>query len=480
VPWIVAVVSGGGTAALAQNAVPSARGTAGIVCPDDLPPRQIELNEAVAQSLTGAPDLTIAEQNEIASRADVTIASAAFLPNVQFIADEQHYVPESGPSPVVVVGNNVLGGAQSKSAYASLGMNWNLLSSGRDLAALHGAKAARRAASSGVDSQLDDTLTAVLQAYADLYEAEIATRAQASTVSGLKLIQARAEERYANGHGTTVAIGEARNAALNAQETLFHECRSLLDKSAALAQAIGLHLGQPDRLAAGVLLPAPLPASGNTELKDAVDSDPAVVAAKERIAAAEAKRDQAMRAFGPTVSLAVRRDYLGQSIDSLADANHHIAPFSYQVGLSFQQPLLPLAAEAAQVGKARAEVRRAQAEYERTRLEVEARGSSALSALREAELSYLAARSSEAESERVLALTESLFRAGRADLDSVEHARMDRDKAEADVETFESRRALARWAALRALQPAQFAPVVFRQLQLSPPADELHRSGWLW
>jgi len=47
------------------------------------------------------------------------------------------------------------------------------MNSGRDVAGLRGAVAGVHAASFGLDSQLSDTLSGVLQAYADLYEAEV-------------------------------------------------------------------------------------------------------------------------------------------------------------------------------------------------------------------------------------------------------------------------------------------------------------------
>jgi outer membrane protein TolC len=208
-----------------------------------------------------------------------------------------------------------------------------------------------------------------------------------------------------------------------------------------------------------------------TDLDASVDSSPAVTAAKERVAAARAKLLEAARAFGPTISLSVRRDYLGQDPESFGEANHHIAPDDYRIGLSFQQPLFPLVSEAAQVGKARAQWRRAKAGYEEARLDAQTRFRSALSARREAEASYSAAQSSLAESERVLSLTQSLYKAGRTDLDSVEHAQMDRDKAATYVQTLVSKRAFAEWAAVRVLQPAEFSNLLFGQLHVQVQAQ---------
>jgi hypothetical protein len=63
-----------------------------------------------------------------------------------------------------------------------------------------------------------------------------------------------------------------------------------------------------------------------------------------------------------------------------------------------------------------------------------------------------------------------LYHAGRTDLDNVQHAQMDRDKAEAETRTLASRRSAAEWAAARALQPSQFPDVLFGQLHLQVEA----------
>jgi outer membrane protein TolC len=227
--------------------------------------------------------------------------------------------------------------------------------------------------------------------------------------------------------------------------------------------------------------PVPMPTvdpGTRAPLDAAVESTPAVMAAKEKVAQAEAKLHQAQRAFGPSLSLSVRRDYLGQDADSFGAANRHIAPNDYRVGLSFQQPLFPLVSEAAAVSKARAELRKAQASYEQSRLDSGTRFRNALGAQREAQASYTAAKASFAESQRVLTLTESLYRAGRTDLDNVQHAQMDKDKADTDVRTLESRRAFAQWAAARSLRPGEFAQMIFRQLHLEPESQLCVSAAW--
>jgi outer membrane protein TolC len=447
------------------------------ICGDSQAPHSLELADAIGQSLFAQPQLIIAQQDLVESRSDVRAAVAPFLPSAALSLLDEKYVPANGGGPVVVIGNNVLGGPQTRSGYGSLSLTWNIMNSGRDIAGLRSAKAGVRAASSGLDSQLEDSLSAVLQAYADLYEAEVSASNEGGSAALLKEIYQRAQERYRNGNGTTVAIGQARAAELDAEQSFNKACRTVEEKAAALAEAVGIHIPGEQRLAAAQPLPMPLVDAVQVgELQDIVEETPAVVAAKEKVAAAAAKFQQAKRSFGPSVTFSARKDYLGQSPDSFGAANHHIAPNDYRLNLGFEQPLFPVATEVAAVDKARAEMRKAQAGYDQARLEVETKLRGALSAQREEEASLTAARTSLRESQQVLSLTQSLYHAGRTDLDSVQHAQMDRDKAEAETRTLASRRAFAEWAVARALLPGQFPDLLFAQLHLQVEARHW-RSG---
>jgi hypothetical protein len=62
-------------------------------------------------------------------------------------------------------------------------------------------------------------------------------------------------------------------------------------------------------------------------------------------------------------------------------------------------------------------------------------------------------------------------KAGRTDLDNVQHAQMDRDKAATYVQTLASKRTFAAWAAARAFQPAEFPNLLFEQLHLQVQAQ---------
>ncbi|MFZ0498285.1 MAG: TolC family protein, partial [Steroidobacteraceae bacterium] len=251
-------------------------------CGETEPVKPLGLADAVVQALDLQPQLLIAEAEESASQSDLTSARAAFIPQIDFSSIEERYVPSNSAQPVVVVDNTVLGGAQTKTAYGSLSLQWNLWNNGQDVAAYHGAQAGIRAATYGVDEQVDKTLIGVLQAYADLYTAEVTARNDGIAAAGLEGIQARSEKRYVRGYGTEVAVGQARVAALNAAQTLNEACRDLADKSAALAESVGLELAPLHELSVVGPLPPPLlDILGRGEAESLVDSNPAVAEARE-------------------------------------------------------------------------------------------------------------------------------------------------------------------------------------------------------
>jgi outer membrane protein TolC len=442
-------------------------------CGDGEPMRPVGLEYAVAQSLHLEPKLMMARANELESKSEVRSAFGGFLPSIRFTAVDERYVPSNGSAPVVVVDNTVLGGAQTKSAYASLGLNWKLFSSGRDVAAYRGARADVRAAGYGVSSQMGDTLFAVLQAYADLYEAEVAARAEGDDVLGLRAIEARAGQRFAKGYGTSQAIGRARVATLRAERSLNGACRRVEEKSAALSRAIGRQTDSLQMLSVtSEFAPPPTEPDKSGTLAESIAASPAVAQAREELTAARDKLHRALREFGPTVSLSVQRDYLGQSVDSFGMANHHIAPADYRIGLEFTQPLFPLTSEGGDVERARAQVRKAQARYAQARLDAESQLIAALSARREAELSLADAQTSLEESEQVLRLTEARYRAGRTDLDDVQHAEMDRNDAAAAVRRLAAEQALADWGAIRSLRPGRFRVMLLRSLDLEANSSQ--------
>jgi outer membrane protein TolC len=432
------------------------------------------LADAIVQSLRNEPHLIVARQDVLEAKADLKAAVAPFLPKAQIVVDDERFVPSDGFAPVTVVGNNILGGSKTNSAYGSIAVSWNILSSGHDVAGYKGAQAAVRASNASLYGELDDTLTVVLKGYAEVYETRLSVEQQSRSLDLLREIERRAEERYEHGNGTTIAIGQSRGAAFDAERALNDSCRGLTEKSASLAKAMGVRLPIGQLLVASSALPeAPAQNLDARAIENIVENEPSVVSAKEKIAVAEQKLKQTHAAFGPTMSIDARRDYLGQNVNSLSAANNTIAPNSYRIGVSFSQPVFPFASELGAVDKAKAEVRRAQAVTDQARIDADAKFRTAISASLEAEASVRAAKSSLVEAQRVLTLTESLRQAGRTDLDNLAHARIDLHKAQVQMDTLASQALLAKWDLERSFQATQFPRELLSRLNIE--LDELTR-----
>src|SRR5262249_13630288 len=146
------------------------------------PPQKLTVTDAIDNALEHQPQLLIARAELAASQAGVTAARVPFLPSAQAVFDGERFVPANGATPVTVVGNNVVGGTQSYSGYVSVNLNWNLFNSGRDLAGYRGAKAELRSSEAALRNQSADTVIDVLQAYADLYAAQIIAHEKAHEV----------------------------------------------------------------------------------------------------------------------------------------------------------------------------------------------------------------------------------------------------------------------------------------------------------
>jgi outer membrane protein TolC len=432
----------------------------------------VTLTDAIIEALRSEPHVIVARQDLIEAKADATAAVAPFLPKAQLIIDEERFLPANGFSPVTVVGTNVLGGTRSYSAYGAITLSWSIVSSGRDVAGLHAARADVHASTEALHGQFADTLSALLKAYSDVYETQVSLAQQGQSLILLKAIAQRADERYQHGNGTTIAIGQARGAALDAEKSFNEACRSLTEKSSALAKAMGIRLPGGRIFEVVTKLPeAPAHPLEASDFDVAIGADPAVLAAREKVVAAEEKARQTRSAFGPQISLDARRDYLGQNIDSFSAANNSLASNSYRVDISLVQPIFPFLAEIGALDKAKAEVRRAEALAEDARNEVDSKLRTAVSADSEARSSYRAANSSLREAEQVLVLTESLYKAGRTDLDEIERAKIDLQKITAEVEMLASTKSRAAWDVERALSAARFPTTLMHQVGIEL-ADE--------
>lgn len=423
------------------------------------------LSDLIAVALDGQPQLLIAKEAVEKAHANLLAARTPFLPSVALSLQSERYVPSTITSPTVI-GNTVVGGTrESKTTYGSVSLNWNLYSGGRDTAALNAYKSDLTASQEGVYHQLDETLTAILNAYADVYKAQQSAVVQARILTIQQDMEQRSKQQFQQGTTTTLAIAQATTAVLQTSQQLFETCRGVADKSAVLAQTVGLHLG-PDELYRVDELRDPLDASAAaTEWRNVIDDDPAVVAAKANVNVAEYKLKETKASYGPTLGLEGRKDYLGQDADSWRSANH-ITPSGYRIGLQIQQPLLPMTSEYSAVQAAKSDLRKAQATYQQAILDTEAKYHSAFNAVHEAAASLSAAKLSLEQSQALLSLTQAQLSSGRADQDKVQQAQIAVEKATDAVTQATTALTAARWLSLRANEPRTFPARLVKQFNV--------------
>jgi len=206
-------------------------------CPGATEFDALTLTDAAVRTLANEPHLLLAQQDVVEARSDKLASISPFLPKGQLLFDDERFAPSGAAAPVTVVGNNVLGGARTYSAYGSVSVSWNLFSGGHDVAGLHQAQAEIRSTQAALSSQLDDTLSDLLKGYAEVYETRLDLSQQRVAVTRLKAIEARATEKFSHGDGTIIAIGQAREAALDAEQTFNATCRTLTEKALALTES---------------------------------------------------------------------------------------------------------------------------------------------------------------------------------------------------------------------------------------------------
>jgi|APAra7269096768_1048522.scaffolds.fasta_scaffold00081_13 outer membrane protein TolC len=424
-----------------------------------LAPQPVALSGALQVAAQSQPQYLMAIQDLAKARAGVVHAWSAFLPSAAAIAENDRYKPNDNGGPVTVVGNSIVGGnGQGYTSYGAVSVNLNLYNGGRDLAAYRGSKALERASDASVDSSLADALEAVVVAYGDVFKAQLAVDESSRVLSSLRIIQSTATERYRDGHGTTIAIGKARNDVLDAERQLYQACHTLRDRSDVLVKSMGADIAPGKVLVAAEPVPT---AGGELDNVDTADAavmlDPAVVAAQQQVQAAYAKVDQARGAFLPVVAAFAKKDFLGQSLSGWGSANGALGAQSYRVGISIQQPLGPFTSEYADLETAKADALRQEAALQKVIVEARNRLHSAFNVLLESRDAVRAAESSVEESRKLLDLTRSLYKAGRAAIDGVEQARVDVEKSERLLGEQQIELLVAGWRLARGLNAQAFS-----------------------
>jgi NodT family efflux transporter outer membrane factor (OMF) lipoprotein len=306
-----------------------------------------QLSELIRQSLESNPGLAEAAARVRAAQAVAAGARAGQFPQAKLSAGETRLkIPSSFP-PAIGGGSTVWAGD------LGVTLSWDL-----DLWGKHADTTAAAAAltdAAGLDLEQARLLLegAVVQSYIDLYrayaQADIAQQAQSQRSTILDItrrrvgagLDTRVELREAEG-----ALPQVRLQVLQAQATQALAVHSLAALTGRGAEHYADIARPQPQLEAALPLPSQLPIN-------LLARRPDVIAARERIAAADAQKRAAKAAFYPDVSLHALAGYASFSLQDLLGAQS----FGWGVGPSLSLPLFD-------AGKLRAEYRGTEAQLD--------------------------------------------------------------------------------------------------------------------
>jgi NodT family efflux transporter outer membrane factor (OMF) lipoprotein len=370
-----------------------------------------QLDHLIGQAMADNPGLAQAGARLRAAQAQAAAAHALQFPDVNLKAGETRLkVPSDFPRPLG--GSTIWGG--------NLGalLSWDVDLWGKQAAAVEQARSLVQAA--GLDTHNARLLLAgaLAQSYVELYRSwALADIAQRSEAQRLKILDIT-RKRVAAGLDTRVELREAEGAVPQARVALMQ---------AQSAQALAVHqlaaiagrgadayadIQRPQlQLDAALPLPTQLPIN-------LLARRPDVIAARLRLAAADAGKRAAKAAFYPQISLSAFAGYASISAEDLIKAGS----FGYGIGPSVSLPLFD-------GGRLRAQYRGAEAAIDEA---VAGYNDTVLGAVRQAadQLSLIDALSRELEQQRAsleaaedaYRLAEERYQAGLASYLSVLNA----------------------------------------------------------
>jgi len=288
-----------------------------------------QLDRLVDEALRDSPRLAEANARWQAAEAQAAAAQAAQQPGARFKVSEERLKVPSGFGPYLLGGQSVWLGSLG----AALSWDPDLWGQRAD----ESAAARRLSGAAGMDRAEARLLLsgAVVQAYLQLDRAAALEAIAADTEAQRARIVEITRRRVAAGLDTRVELREAEGAVpqthlallqAQAQEALArHELAALVGRGADLYDSIQApHLNVPAL--------QPLPASLPINL---LARRPDVIAARERIAAADAGRSAARAAFYPSINLSALAGFASVSLSNLISAE----TFGYGAGPALSLPI---------------------------------------------------------------------------------------------------------------------------------------------
>lgn len=315
-----------------------------------------QLDALMDEALSGSPTLAEANARWQAAVAQAAGARSAQLPAARLSGGETRLKVPQGFGPYLLGGKSVW--------FGNLGavLSWNPDLAGEHAAQTAAARSLAQAAELGRDNARLLLTGALSEAYLDLNRAYELEDIAADTQAQRKRILEITRRRVAAGLDTRVELREAEGALPQAQVALLqaraeeelarHELAALAGRGADLYASIH----RPQLNAAAVL---PLPAALPINL---LARRPDIIAARARIAAADADKRAARAAFYPSINLSALAGFASVSITQLIGASS----FGYGAGPALSLPIFDAGRLRAQYRGAEAHLDAAVATYDQT------------------------------------------------------------------------------------------------------------------
>jgi len=207
-----------------------------------------------------------------------------------------------------------------------------------------------------------ELIVRVAQAYFDVVVAEEAVTAATAQARALAEQQQAASRSFSAGVASVTDVDDSRSRAALAESQRVAALDDLDGKRAALQAVTGSEPSELAVLSPEQMPPDPRPREAGTWADRARQSNPAVVAARAAVDAAdfELQRTRSLRL--PSVDLIAEYGGNYSSGNIINPANYGTRVHDAQVSLQFSMPLLDGGGLQAQVGEARAKQRKAQAD----------------------------------------------------------------------------------------------------------------------
>ncbi|WP_271408801.1 TolC family protein [Pseudomonas sp. Q1-7] len=277
-------------------------GSDGIPCRSGLPPpEELTLEETVERILCRDPQTRLAWASAKAQAAQVGISRAAFLPRLDGSLDGSRSY-----SDVDYRDNPYLSGdGHRERRSASLELSWVLFDFGRRSAALRNAQQLLLAANASQDSTLQNAFVLAAQAYYDALAAQSSLAASRQVAEMAAQNFEAADAKYRGGAAALSDRLQAQTALSQASLRQIRDEGSLRTALGVIALRMGLAPDTPLRLT------SELDARPDTAFVRAVDEllaearheHPALVAARARLEAADARVEESRAAGRPSLAL---------------------------------------------------------------------------------------------------------------------------------------------------------------------------------